>query len=63
MNVAFRKSFSHDLRKLQADKRTLVGVRKVIAEVGSYRVGIAVEDGSVEFIRCLHRKDIYRFFP
>ncbi len=31
--------------------------------VGNYRIGIAVEGDEVEFIRCLPRRDIYRYFP
>jgi mRNA interferase RelE/StbE len=31
--------------------------------VGDYRIGIAVEEDEVEFVRCLHRRDIYRHFP
>ena len=31
--------------------------------VGGYRIGLAVEDGEVEFVRVLDRKDIYRYFP
>ena len=31
--------------------------------VGDYRIGIAVEGDEVEFVRCLHRRDIYRYFP
>jgi len=31
--------------------------------VGDYRIGIAVEDGLVVFVRCLHRREIYRYFP
>ena len=31
--------------------------------VGDYRIGVAVEDDDVEFVRCLHRRDIYRYFP
>ena len=31
--------------------------------IGDYRLGIIVNDSSVEFIRCLHRKDIYKYFP
>lgn len=31
--------------------------------VGDYRLGIAVEAGTVEFVRCLHRREIYRSFP
>ena len=31
--------------------------------IGDYRLGIIVSDSTVEFIRCLHRKDIYKYFP
>ena len=31
--------------------------------IGDYRLGILVSESSVVFIRCLHRKDIYKYFP
>jgi mRNA interferase RelE/StbE len=31
--------------------------------IGEYRIGIAVEVSEVEFVRCLHRREIYRYFP
>jgi mRNA interferase RelE/StbE len=31
--------------------------------IGEYRIGLAVEKQTVEFVRCLHRRDLYRFFP
>lgn len=31
--------------------------------VDDYRIGFAVEDGMVVFVRCLHRREIYRYFP
>ena len=31
--------------------------------VGSYRLGLEIEGQTVIFIRILHRKDIYKFFP
>lgn len=31
--------------------------------VGNYRMGIKVSEGVVSFIRILHRKEIYRYFP
>ena len=33
------------------------------ARLGDYRVGIALEGERVIFVRCLNRKDIYRYFP
>ena len=31
--------------------------------IGDHRVGIVVDGDTVEFVRCLARRDLYRFFP
>jgi len=31
--------------------------------VGDYRVGLAVEEDVVAFVRVLHRREVYRYFP
>lgn len=31
--------------------------------VGDYRVGITEQEGVISFIRVLHRKEMYRYFP
>lgn len=31
--------------------------------VGNYRLGLSMTEDEVVFVRCLHRKEIYRFFP
>ena len=31
--------------------------------VGDYRIGLVFERGAVTFVRCLHRREIYRYFP
>lgn len=31
--------------------------------IGDYRIGIAIDNEDIEFVRCLHRRDIYRYFP
>ncbi|MDQ3813235.1 MAG: type II toxin-antitoxin system RelE/ParE family toxin [Armatimonadota bacterium] len=31
--------------------------------VGDYRVGIVIESDTVIFVRCLNRREIYRYFP
>jgi len=31
--------------------------------LGDYRIGIEVVEDEVVFVRILHRKDIYRYFP
>ena len=32
-------------------------------KVGDYRLGIIVRSDAAIFVRCLHRKEIYRYFP
>lgn len=31
--------------------------------IGDYRIGFRLQDKVLIFLRCLHRKDIYRYFP
>ena len=31
--------------------------------VGDFRIGIKLEGETIVFVRCLDRKDIYRYFP
>jgi len=31
--------------------------------LGDYRVGLAVEEDVVVFVRVLHRREVYRYFP
>lgn len=31
--------------------------------LGDYRIGLIFEQGALTFVRCLHRREIYRFFP
>ncbi len=31
--------------------------------LGEYRLGVAVENDTIEFIRFLSRKDLYKYFP
>ena len=32
-------------------------------KIGDYRIGLIIENKRVTFVRLLHRKDIYKFFP
>jgi mRNA interferase RelE/StbE len=32
-------------------------------KLGDYRIGLALEDDTVAFVRFLDRKDIYKYFP
>ena len=31
--------------------------------IGEYRIGVVIDGDTVEFVRCLSRRDIYRKFP
>ena len=31
--------------------------------VGDWRIGLSIEGEVVTFVRCLHRREVYRFFP
>ena len=31
--------------------------------IGDYRIGVEVENDSIELMRVLHRKEFYRYFP
>ncbi|MFH0992195.1 MAG: type II toxin-antitoxin system RelE/ParE family toxin [bacterium] len=31
--------------------------------IGQYRIGITIEHNTVTFVRCLQRKEVYRYFP
>lgn len=32
-------------------------------KVGDYRIGLEIEKDTIIFVRILHRKDIYKYFP
>lgn len=46
-----------NLKKIKGDKK-FYRIR-----IGDYRLGVKIEEETVTFIRFLHRKDIYRYFP
>ncbi|MEM6264016.1 MAG: type II toxin-antitoxin system RelE/ParE family toxin [Bacteroidota bacterium] len=52
------------------DLQELKGVKKIKGfegyyriRLGEYRIGFEVDGNAVIFLRVLHRKDIYKFFP
>lgn len=52
---------------------SLVGINNLIKlkgyddfyriRIGNFRLGLTLSDDEVTFVRFLHRKEIYRFFP
>jgi mRNA interferase RelE/StbE len=51
------------LKDLPSVKKLSGGEDFYRIRVGDYRIGIALEEGTVVFVRCLHRREIYRYFP
>jgi len=47
----------HNLKKLKGSK---IAYR---IRIGQYRIGLFIENNTVEFARVVHRKDIYKLFP
>lgn len=47
----------HDLKKLSGADNTYR------IRLGEYRIGVFIEGDTVEFVRCLPRRDLYRYFP
>ncbi|MDR0572885.1 MAG: type II toxin-antitoxin system RelE/ParE family toxin [Tannerella sp.] len=52
----------HDIPQLKKLKTSKKGAFFRI-KVGSYRIGISLENQTAVFIACGHRKDVYKYFP
>ena len=46
-----------------ADVKKLKGRDAWRIRVGDYRLGLAFEEEVVVFVRVLHRREVYRYFP
>lgn len=55
-----RAKTRHDIANLKKLKGHKTAYR---IRTGSYRIGVFIEKGTVEFAAFAHRKDIYNFFP
>ena len=54
---------SEKLSDLPSVKKMSGGGNYYRVRIEDYRIGLAVEGNHVDFVRLLHRKDIYRYFP
>jgi mRNA interferase RelE/StbE len=52
-----------DAKEISNLKKLSGGGNYFRIRVGDYRIGVILEQGTVDFVRCLHRRDLYRFFP
>ena len=54
---------SPSLMGLKNVKQLTSGGKYFRIKIGNYRMGIKLENDVVVFVRFLHRRDIYRYFP
>lgn len=54
---------AEDLSRVRGARRLSGSGSLYRIRIGEYRIGLAVESSAVEFVRVLHRRDIYRYFP
>lgn len=52
-----------DLSEISNLEKLSGGINYFRIRVGDYRMGIKFRSKTIEFIRCLHRREIYRYFP
>jgi len=55
-----KANFLSEIKNIKKLKGHLTAYR---IRIGDYRIGLFVENNIVEFVRVIHRKDIYKVFP
>jgi mRNA interferase RelE/StbE len=53
----------NDLHEISNLKKLRGGENYFRIKIGDYRIGLIIEQDTIIFVRFLHRKDIYRYFP
>ena len=54
---------AENLRDITNIKKLKGGSNYYRIRVGEYRIGVMMEGEGITFVRCLNRKEIYRYFP
>jgi len=54
---------AESLQKITNIKKLKGGSNYYRIRVGEYRIGMIIEGDEITFVRCLNRKEIYRYFP
>jgi len=52
-----------DISQISGLKKIRGHKRYYRIKIGGYRIGIEIRENTIVFMRVLHRKDIYRYFP
>ncbi|MDB4902467.1 MAG: plasmid stabilization protein [Mucilaginibacter sp.] len=55
-----KANFLSEIKNIKKLKGHLTAYR---IRIGDYRIGLFVENNIIEFVRVIHRKDIYKVFP
>jgi mRNA interferase RelE/StbE len=61
--VILRIEATENLGQLDNLRRLRGGGDYYRVRLGDYRIGILLKDETVIFVRFMHRRDIYRYFP
>ena len=61
--VIQRVEKAQTLREVENIQKLRGGERYYRIRIGDYRLGLAWENDTVIFVRLLHRKNLYRYFP
>jgi mRNA interferase RelE/StbE len=62
-NAVLHAEAAEALQELGDIRRLRGGEQAYRIRVGDYRLGLILEGNTIVFVRCLHRKDLYRYFP
>lgn len=54
---------AEDLSNISSIEKLSGGNNYFRIRVGDYRIGVKFNNSTIAFIRCLHRREIYRYFP
>jgi mRNA interferase RelE/StbE len=63
LEIIEHAEFAETLQQIDNLKKLRVGENHYRIKMGDYRIGLLLEEEVIIFVRFLHRKDIYRYFP
>jgi len=61
--VIFEIEAAENLQSLSNVKKLKTAGNYYRIKVGDYRIGILLDEATIVFVRVLHRKEVYRYFP
>jgi mRNA interferase RelE/StbE len=54
---------ARNLQEIKNIKKLKGGDRYFCIRIGDYRIGLVLDGDTITFVRFLHRRDIYKYFP